>query len=297
MDMKKLGLTLLLVTVVSGCNSTPDETQPLEFDTNNSFALNIAKQSSLTSGGGLHSKSPLRDFTQEEVDEVRANVHKNYGSASKVLGTLSVLTGNFTGIIDVAGGYAADFGNSNHQAVKPRWLIALDKADFQSKEAAYVYAHQTVVEASVDLLGQYGTVIRKVNDNSGSQYFELDVSGTRSVVGLVSKVELRTKVTEGEFYSSSSSSAVDSYLIGFENKMHSTFNNVPIITIANNVIESLDVSEDVFYKELSSKLPKGFYLYMPSFPKFTAYDHHYTDLEAIVPSIYSQGQKHDFINP
>lgn len=299
MNLRKITLALVITTAaISGCKSTPEKYQDgTPFNTSNSYALNIANQTSLVDGGGLEANSPLRDFSQQEVDEVKSNVHKSYGSAAKVLGTLSILTGNFTGVLDVAGGYAAELGNTNHQAVNPRWIIALDKNEFSTKEDALNFAKQEVVKASIKELEKYGTVIRNINKDNGSQYFELEVDGEKAPIGIVSNPKDNIDVEVGKFFNENSSVPKNSFLIGFTNEVYSGFGNTAMVTIANNSIESLDIDEEEFYKSLTKSLPVGFYLYMPSFPKYRSEKSVYTDLDAVVSSIYYQGDKYDFIKP
>jgi hypothetical protein len=299
MNLRKITLALIITTsAISGCKSTPEKYQDgTPFNTSNSYALNIANQTSLVDGGGLEANSPLRDFSQQEVDEVKSNVHKSYGSAAKVLGTLSILTGNFTGVLDVAGGYAAELGNTHHQAVNPRWIIALDKKDFGTKEDALKFAQKEVEKASIKELEKYGTVIKNKNKNNGAQFFELEVDGKRAPIGIVSNPKDSISVEVGKFFSEDISAPKDSFLIGFTNEVYSEFGNTTIVTIANNSIDSLDINEEDFYKSLTKSLPVGFYLYMPSFPKYRSDDLVYTDLDAVVPSIYYKGKKHDFIKP
>ncbi len=299
MNIKNVTLAFIITTTaISGCKSTPEKYQDgTPFNTNNSYALNIANQTSLVDGGGLEANSPLRDFSQQEVEEVKANVHKSYGSAAKVLGTLSILTGNFTGVLDVAGGYAAEFGNTNHQAVNPRWIIALNKANFKTKEEALRFAEQEVEKASIIAFERYGKVIRKINENNEAQYFEIEVDGKRALIGLESSPKDVVSVEIGKFFYKKSKNPMESYLIGFNREMYSQFGRTAIPTIANNSIDSLDIIEEDFYKELTKLLPVGFYLYMPSFPRYRSDGFIYTDLDAVVPSIYYQGDKYDFIKP
>ncbi|WP_210499808.1 hypothetical protein [Vibrio crassostreae] len=290
-----LGAALIL----TGCTSTHTRSyvEGVPFNSNNSYALNIANQTSLVDGGGLEANSPLRDFSQQEVDEVKTSVQKSYGSAAKFLGAISILTGDFTGVLDVAGGYAAEFGNTNHQAANPRWIIALDEKDFNTKEDALTFAEQEVEKASIIAFEKYGDVIRNVNKSNGAQYFEIEVNGKRAPIGIVSNPKDIVSVELGEFFYKNSVIPVDSYLIGFTGEVYSQFGRVGMPTIANNSIDDLDLREEDFYKDLTQLLPVGFYLYIPSFPKYQSGDMVYTDLEAIVPSIYHQGVKYNFIKP
>lgn len=299
MNVNKMTLAFLIATsALTGCESTPPKYQEgTPFDTNGSFALNIARQTSLVDGGGLEANSPLRDFSQQEVDEVKSNVHKSYGSAAKVLGTLSILTGNFTGLLDVAGGYAAEFGNTHHQAVNPRWIIALDKSEFSTKEDALKFAQKEVEKASIKELEKYGTVIKNINKNNGAQYFEIVVDGKRAPIGIISNSKDDITVEVGKFFNKNKAVPKDSFLIGFTKEVYSSFGSTVMLNIANNSIDNFDINEEDFYKSLTSLLPEGFYLYMPSFPKYRSDDLIYTDLDAVVPSIYYQGDKYDFIKP
>lgn len=288
---------LLIVSLSSvGCSSNRSNT-PQPFDIDKSHALNIATQSSLLDGGGLLPRSPLRDFTKEEVEEVSINLRRNYSSMNKVIGAVSILFGNFSGIIDVASGYAMDFGNANHQAADPRWLIVIDKNKFGNSEEALGYANKVVLDQILILLNKYGAVKEKFNKDKSINYYEITVNGNATPVGMGGFTNRKPIVESRLFYKDAKSTPQDSWLIGFDNEYQSSFYNVPVVTAANSEIKDLDIDEEEFYKELTSNLPDGFYFYVPAFPRYSDGNTHYTDLSAVVPSIYHRGVKHSFIKP
>lgn len=111
----------------------------------NSVALNIANQTDLTRGferGFKQHKSPLRDYTKQDVEDINTALAdgRTGGEASKFFGTLRILTGDFTGTIDLAGGFSAGLSHSEHPASRGRWIFAEDAINYASElEAERLY--------------------------------------------------------------------------------------------------------------------------------------------------------------
>ena len=49
--------------------------------------------------------------------------------------------------------------------------------------------------------------------------------------------------------------------------------------------------------DITKLLPEGFYLYIPSFPHYRYKGKIYTQTDFVVPAIYTQGKKYEFIKP
>ena len=111
--MKGILYIFLMIITLTGCSSTPP-------DEAKSQALIIAEQTYLTKDYTVlwsTFESPLKDFSKDDIDEVqKAFEKKSPGDISIFFGALSILSGNLTGVIDIAGGTAGNIASSDHQA-------------------------------------------------------------------------------------------------------------------------------------------------------------------------------------
>lgn len=279
--VKMASLALVAATLI-GCKSTPEQIEPRAHITNASEAFNIANQTSL-----MRNDSPLKDFTQEEVNNMQAEMKKYSGGDTSILfGTLSMLTGNFTGVIDIVGGSAANLANSKHTAAYSRWFVELPKGEANSAQEAWKLAASTIREAQKDIYSQFGEV-RIAKNKNGNEYLVVSVDGEEVPFGASWNPTSKPDVVETE----------SSYLINYSTRGYSKFIK-PSSAIALYVqLEQKKIDPIAIYKEVSSKLPKGYYLYVPSFEKHYLEEGTYIDLHHPVPSIYSSGDKYDFIQP
>ncbi|MGR5416525.1 hypothetical protein ACPV4W_07335 [Vibrio diabolicus] len=113
MNIKSITATLSILAVLSGCAAKPEPVNPVPFSEENSYALNVANQTLLT-----RNNSPLRDFTQQEKDDITLAIGRarNGGDTSMLFGGLKLLTLDLTGVIDIAGGAAANLAERDHYA-------------------------------------------------------------------------------------------------------------------------------------------------------------------------------------
>ena len=289
--IKKLFAVATGVALLNGCVVT-GVPEPTEFTNEHSYAFNVANQTQLTKNN-----SPLRDFTREEVEESKNILERRTegANASKILGMASVLTGNLTGIFHVAGGVVSDTALSGHVVEGRRWIVALDAADFASEKEAQFYIGKTIDSAIQNLLSQYGDVrLEPVNENGYAAYKVL-VEGEYVKVGggampaLVRGEKIvvkrgKTNLIDGE----------SAYLFGFERGYYELAGIEP----ASLELIGFDVDRDEFLKKLTSLLPQGFYFYSSSYPKFYGADgKKYVAHKVVVPAIYTQGEKYEFIKP
>lgn len=284
---------------VVGCVSTPDPVAPIAFDTNYSYAYNVANQTALT-----RNDSPLRDITSSEIETITRNVRDHSGGDTAIFfGTMSILTGNLTGVIDVAGGVASNIAKSGHAASLERYIIILDESKFKDSVAAEKYIIDVTRTALEDTMRQYGDVSTKKLDGllKGHVTYILNVEGDQYVVGgLHTKPKgdavKKTTVDFGKGATSVWSYGVEDVrteLIG------SIFVQPPtplIYAVENQAINYTD-----FYKDFTSRLPEGFYIYTPSFPSIV-YEKNGERYKAsypseIVPALYHRGEKHEFVKP
>ncbi|GMQ49661.1 hypothetical protein [Vibrio sp. 10N] len=284
----KTTLTLMTALVLSGCQSTPEPVEPREFDSNASYAYNIANQTSL-----MRNDSPLRDFTREEVNDVKAKLTRPSGAeASVVLGSLTILTGNLTGIINVAGGGAAYLANSGHTAANSRFIVVLKKSDFDSKLDAANYIVRVTHQAATQALTYYGKVEIETDD---SPFDILTIDGELS--GLVTAKDVRAELLqEGHFEVDGEIQEVYTYGVTFGNNDASHLLVTPPSPLLLASTKN-EVRFDDFYKRYTKALPSQFYIYTPSFPKARGNKKVYTYPSVIVPAIYTQGKKHEFVKP
>ncbi|ORT50302.1 hypothetical protein ST37_10500 [Vibrio sp. qd031] len=301
--MKKLALVCITISSFGlfGCKSTPDQidTQPLM--TNHSEAYNIANQTAL-----LRDKSPLKDFTLEEVAAIQTELTKqsNGGKYVAALGALSVLSGNLTGVIDIAGGSAAMIANSNHAASEPRWIIAVPQSNFASIEDAQVYVQDTIEAAKVQYLSQFGLVSTQDNPYSkGLRNTTLTIGSESYDVGFYTPVntEIRNRVKGVVATTPLNNEPV--YLFGADRRAEQSQYSVAgtFTPHALQVKGGVNQNYDEMMREFTSLLPSGFHLYSPSFPtQYERQDGGMTvkySINKTVPSIYTEGRQLDFIKP
>jgi hypothetical protein len=242
----------------------------------------------------------LRDFTQEEIDEAKTNlVRKSGGDAALFFGSLRVLTGDFTGLIDVAGGSMANLANSGHIASQSLWIITVPKNEFSSKIEAANYMVEQINTAALDTLSEYGDIQFKPAANDEQHTTAQLTSGTHRglTFGLLTKRVITSNlVQEVSINMGKGSESVYSYGVMKENLNTNDTLILPPSPLAYTV-EVKPIDYDKFYKDFTSHLPEGFYVYTPSFPKAAYNGKIYSDRSVIVPAIYTQGKKYEFIKP
>ncbi len=286
-NIRPIALALALGAILAGCKATPDVIEPVPFSNQNSAALNIANQTALTKD-----QSPLRDYTVQEVQNAEVSLEQHYGGNKPIiLGALKLATLDLTGVIDVAGGSMANLAQSNHIASKPRWFVALPKVQFQSKNEAIDFARHSIREAQIKAYSTYGNVKVETNPKNSATYLSLEINGKVTPIGGVYNEQLQPTVIESKF------SGVDSYLMGFDGNMYTGFISVTGALIAELENDSVEISPTVVYQTITNELPENFFIYMPSFGQFHGQGKVYTDYSHVVPSIYTQGKKLQFIKP
>lgn len=292
--MKKL-LVALSIAVTAGCASDPKVSEPVPFSTNHSFAYNVAAQTDL-----LSDHSPLKDFTQEEVEENKAKL-KEVSSPAKYFGVAYMLMGNLTGIIDIAGGGITDMALSNHTASKSRWIVMLPKNQFGTAKEAQDYIKGSIETAGIDVLSKFGIVSKNVNPKSGLYNYQITIDNKTVPVGLVGKVDdSKVSVQENKSFYDSQTEYQPAFTYGLTEDSKLIQNIIittPTISIANVEAGKSLMTQDALNLAITQKLPKGFYLYSPSLPRSQANGKTYTDMSIQTPAIYTQGHKYEFVKP
>ncbi|WP_305817280.1 hypothetical protein [Photobacterium leiognathi] len=289
-------------TLLIGCASTDTKEsviEPVANQPTKSKAYNIAAQTILTRPykvGFETIDSPLKDFTKEEIEDAKTKMTRNVGSASKFFGTLSILTGNFTGLIDVVGGSVASISTSDHPASEPRWIVAVDKSKFSTPVEAENYIRETIRTSGIKTLSEFGydsqiTELKKyktsrvdIKDKDKLIVFGLAASNKKSGKNITT---YRTNLIDN--------STKEAYTTGVDTKNFVISSPLPVISRVE--LKNKGINSKEYYKSLTAKLPKGFYLYIPSFYSTYGSDFSkkYTDLSQVVPAIYTQGEQYEFI--
>ncbi|MGF1887179.1 hypothetical protein L4D13_13675 [Photobacterium profundum] len=322
----KYASLLCLITNIFGCSSNPNYS-PVEYDENKSEALNIANQTILTKDYiyALQKKrSPLRDFTQEEVAELKTSLQKgSAGNLSIAFGAMSLLTGDLiSGAIDISGGVATNIASSDHLAAKPRWLVAVNRLDFTSPLEAKVEMEETIKNTAISLLKEKGNQIDQVllrpkgkailtgseipektgyTINGSSFLFSENIKGNNEQLPIAAHTNL---IDSPEQYAA----ITDEY-----NVIGNVINFIPFI---KGDIEGYQgvAGYNQYLLDLTKRLPEGYYLYIPTFMMSyssqlqSGFDWDCKDFgckktlvhrlnSQIVPAIYHNGQKHEFITP
>ncbi|KGK16820.1 hypothetical protein [Vibrio navarrensis] len=315
----------LSTLLLAGCANPPEVVKPVAYNFGQSEALNKANQTFLTKSykyGFKTVKSPLKDFTQEEIAEAKTALTKPSGGGVPLLfGALSLATGNLTGVIDIAGGTAASIASSDHVAAYSHWIVALDASEFKNGIEARNHASEVIQTTAMTLLEEKGNTLKKVVLKeegeaalTGAKLHQITaytVNDDLRLFGFYSDdyysdkggLELgRTNLVPYEQqYVTVRESHVDGGIGGFKSFLDG-------VVIGYEGIEGYEQ----YLLDLTARLPKGYLLYLPSFPSanvvtvekvedwscFTCRKTRgYFWRTHFVPAIYTEGKKLEFIQP
>ncbi|UPQ87072.1 hypothetical protein [Vibrio sinaloensis] len=294
MNIKSITVTLSMLAVLSGCAAKPEPVNPVPFSDKNSYALNVANQTVLT-----RNDSPLRDFTQQEKENITLAIGRarSGGDTSMLFGGLKLLTLDLTGVIDIAGGAAANLADRDHDSGRDQWIIEVDATKFTSELEAQRYILDTLDKATLETLKKYGDVSKRNIKDSGFVYVinddknEYNMGGYQlnsPKKGLLSLRTISIDQKVGEFYT-----------YGIKNSDYLVENHLVKATspLSLSVRTKKDIDLTEYYKDLTKNLPEGFYLYIAAMPQFRVNNTTYTDYSEVLPAIYTQGKKYEFIKP
>ena len=286
---------LLIVTTLYGCSSS----EPIG---PKSKALLLAEQTSLMQPQTVlwqTTKSPLRDYSVGDIREIeKAFADKSPGDVSLVFGTLSLMTGNLTGVIDIAGGAASNIATANHPAAYSHWLIAMPRDQAKNGLEAKNLAQETIQRHAIALLDEHGIDLEKV-------VVKPERFASLTGAKLYPETEYRIKGTEisygfheDEFYAhndkyglveghTSLISAENQYVSSHDTKLSGVYGFNHQYLIKNKIAPFNNPNGlDIFLKELTSRLPRGYMFYQS--PKFS---------KTLIPAIYAEGKKYQFLKP
>lgn len=329
--MKKKILPFLGL-LIAGCSTssiTPTtQVIPVPFNEENSYALNIANQTFLRQPykWGLETyQSPLRDFTSEEVEQFETDLasHRasNSASASYAAALMSLATGNLMGtVISAAGGPLAHLADTDHIAARGSWIIALDANDYADGIEANNAANKMIEEAVLETLRDKGNVLTRVitreagKSTFGGKIYEdsMYVLGEDQLTGFGLDSLGYDELTGMQYGKTNLIDAEQQYVTVWNTP------NRPIGSLylfykghVNGYDEGIEGYEQ-YLKDVTAKLPEGFFLYLPSLPQIgyrkvadvedwscaTCGDtYFYRMYNVLIPAIYTQGEKHLFLKP
>lgn len=320
-------ITGLLIVFLGGCTSSNiTEVKPVEFSSENSVALNIANQTFLTQDYwyGKTIKSPLRDFSPEEIDAVKTQLTKKSGAGFHlVMGLIDFARLDLTSAaISTTTAGLAHLSNSQHIASHGHWIVAIDATDFNDGTEAKSYVTNLIRETAIKQLESKGNTLHKVflrhegQATFGGKIYEetfYTINGYKFGYGLFfSEFQYdKTPFAKGK---TNLINAEEQYVTVSSSPVMAGIANFPVFLDGHvKGYEGLEGFEQ-FLIDVTNQLPKGYFLYMPSFPSgqtltlesnnaeewscLSCRDSKLWRLNAfVVPRIYTEGKKYEFIKP
>lgn len=305
-----------IAIALTGCQSTNVQPPVTPFETNASYAYNVANQTALTKD-----KSKLRDFTQNEVEELKKVnlVGGNAGSASKFFGALSLITGDFaSAAVNLAGGVAADMSMGKHISGSSRFIVAENakKIDQSTKINSQI---RKAIEKVLNKHGVYKIMTIQFEDrtqdyivggkctdpsifseqlkNEYGYFVKSKEYGSNQVwcrTGGFSDPQLDVTYFNYETNLISPKKVTSNY--GFD-KMYAPYGQLSYIGILTALNQELTTNNyNKFLKELSAELPTGYFIYKTNFQKErSSIDGRYYTMQDFIPAIFHNGTQFDFI--
>lgn len=309
LKMKKLTLTLTAL-LLSACATTEIIPLPIvKYDKSDSVALNIAKQTDLLNDFeyGLRTyKSPLRDFTKQDIKDINTALTKSSGGgASKLFGMLSLLTGDLTGVISIAGGLSADLSHTDHHSSQARWIVAENATNFPDELTARKFIFNKITKAVIETFESYGFKVSKYEyDNGLSADYRISLNGVLYRGGMYHKPAI---LTDEKYYKdllqkqtvNINGTKGESYTLGFHHIVNKWLVSGISLSPFHEVKEEIaGFNNDEFMAKVTKKLGENYFYYQPNFSQFLTLDNRrYTMTKDITPKIFTNGKRHDFIKP
>ncbi|MGR5230455.1 hypothetical protein ACPV30_18265 [Photobacterium damselae] len=312
-------ITISCALMMVGCSSTPTNKEPVPFNNKYSHAYNIVNQTALTDNN-----SPLKDLTKEEIKELKKVdlVKGSAGSASMVIGALSLLTGDISGAFHMAGGAVANLSAKKHIAGASRFIVVMDLSEKnQSKKI-----HETIRSGIKSVLPDNFEIV-KIEAIHGT-FYDFIVGGKcndpRSYAKKIKKkgfwsIEATdysptdTWCITGGWYSDgtiyktpleffngvtafSNGKLTSNYGFSERSYPHGDIDFVGVLTALGKEINVENYNEVLL--KISKNLPDNYFYYKTNFSK--TYDkttgkmHTLIDLQ---PAVYNKGVRYDFVQP
>lgn len=304
MNIKSLALALPLIAMF-GCQSTKSiEAQP--FVNTNSYALNVANQTALTKpySFGLNTyQSPLKDFTEADRNDATEEFKKKSNAGSMFgLSVITAISGNPMLALGGAGasGLIA-MTTDKHIASKPTWIISVEKSRFSSKLEAQKFIISSIKTATINELEKYGEVKQeqafKNKPNWETFLVKIDGQWIRSGLNIQSESVSTDLLTERKVLLDGE--MVDAYTYGYGTELSAlstTLVTAPLPSLIARTVGEKSVFDDVV-NGITKALPDGFYIYYTPFPYVSQDGKNYINTANVLPTIYTQGKKYEFIKP
>lgn len=324
----KFLISVTAIAALAGCTtSNISVVEPVPFDSVNSTALNMANQTYLTQDywHGKTIKSPLKDFSQQDVDDIKTRLTKKSGAGFHlIMGLVDLSNLNFaSAAMSVTTAGLAEVSNSQHIASHPQWIVALDATPFSDGIEAKTYATNYIRKVAIELLEEKGNTLHKViikhegKATFGAKIYEqtsYTLNGYKHAFGLAFD-EFRYDETPFIKGKTNLIDAEEQYVTVSSSPVMAGVTNFPIFLNGQvNGYQQGSEGFEQFLIELTDRLPKGYMLYVPSFPKFytsTVESNNPEDWSCfscrdsqgwtlntfVVPRVYTEGKKYEFIKP
>ncbi len=281
--------------LIVGCATPPSPEVPP------SKAYVLASQSYLTKDTHVlwaTHESPLRDYSLADVEYIEESYKNSPGNASVIFGVMSLMTGNFTGMIDIAGGTAANIAKTPHVAKQSSWVVRIPVDDATDGMEAWRIAVDTIQENTLKLLATKGVTPSKIILNEQ----RLATFGATIWQDTVYRVDPDDESSgflyENEMYRNNGKYGLvidESYLINGKPTYSNSYETMLSGVYAYNgtyfkdkKIHPYDQKDGfaLFMKDLTAMMPEHYFYYdAPSANNF------------YIPTIYQNGAQYRFLNP
>lgn len=312
--MKPIITILSLSLMLHGCATTDNTIEPKVFSDKYSYAYNIANQTALTTN-----KSKLKDFTREEVEELKKVdlVGGNAGSASMFFGTISLLTGDLaSAAINLSGGIVADLSAKKHSSGYSRFIVTNTLSnDNQSDEIASTIRKailQTLPTGyKIERVNFRGSIVDFIVGGKCDSVSSLNINFENDLFYSVKSENIDSTLNwclSGGYKSLSQTPKFSNYHSELTEKITSNYGfdsgRSPYGTIDfNGILEAMNIETNAanynkLVKEISSKLPSSYYFYKTNFSKtVNKKNNEIITLIDIMPAIFNKGKMYEFVEP
>ncbi|CAH0538556.1 hypothetical protein VMF7928_01478 [Vibrio marisflavi CECT 7928] len=295
--MKLAKALVISLFVLTGCTSKEKESVPP------SKAYSIANQTYLIHDYQVlwsTNKSKLKDYSQEDIAKINDALNKRSssgGNLSVAFGVLRILSGNFTGAIDVVGGTASNIAKSNHPSKYSNWYAAIPKASATDGLDATRKVAAEIQKEAMTILNEHGVYLElKVIEPERKSMIGATIY--RKTAYFIAGTDIRYGFYSNDFYLNYKKSSMeeghtsfieakDQWVTSFDTRYAGTGGMFNAKYFRDHDIEPFNRTNgfDLFMAELTSRLPDSYFYYQA--PSSTH----------PIPSIYKNGEKLMFIQP
>lgn len=173
----------------------------------------------------------------------------------------------------------------------------MDATQFVNELEAQQYILDSINSAVLEELNHYGEARLKTIGERGKVFY-VNKGGKEYLMGgfqvkspkqnLLTRVDQSIDGSSGDFYT---------YGIKKETKLPKN----RLIQLPTHLIFSVESGNDIpteeLYKNITKRLPKGFYIYTSAMPQAKYDNKTYADYSEVLPVIYTQCKRYEFIKP